>query len=394
MICFVCQRYGLEVNGGAELHCRQLAEHMAREYEVEIITTKAVDYVTWKNEYENDVDVINGLTVRRFPVDHPRDNDSFNKLSTKVIGVEHDDEIEEKWFDAQGPYSPKLVDYIREHAGDYDVFIFFTYLYYTSVKGLPEVKDKAIIIPTAHDEPPIYLNYFKKFFTYPSGIFYNTVEEKAFVEGRFKNADILNNGGHGGVGVEIPEGIDFDRFPKEHPDVKDYMVYVGRIDESKGCKQLFEYYDEFKKRNPEYKDFKLVLMGKPVMEVPKRDDIISLGFVDDETKFSGMKHAKFLMLPSQFESLSMVVLESLIMGVPVLVNGRCAVLKGHCVHGNSGLYYTNYYEFESCIKYYCTHDDERLKIGQQGIKYVNDNYRWDVICDRLSKMIKTVGGLE
>lgn len=388
-LALVVQRYGLEVNGGAELHARQLTEHLAGHYDIEVFTTKAIDYVTWKNEYTEDVEQINGITVRRFGVDKKRNESKFSRLSSQVIGVSHTDELEEEWFDAQGPYCPSLIHYIEEHADDYDAFIFMTYLYYTTVRGLPKVKDKAILIPTAHDEPPIYLNYFNRLFKMPKGIFYNTVEEKKFIEQKFNNADIINNDGFGGVGVEVPDVIDADGFKKEHG-IEHYMVYVGRIDEAKGCRQMFEYFDRYKKENADKADFKLVLMGKPIIEIPKRDDIISLGFVSDQVKFNVIAGSDFLIMPSQFESLSMVVLEALSLKVPVLVNGRCLVLKGHCTHGNAGLYYRSYYEFAGCINYYLSHEKERKLIGESGYKYVNDNYRWDVIIQRFCDMVEKV----
>lgn len=74
-IAFVCQRYGLEVNGGSELLCRQLAEKLVRFYEVEVFTTCAVDYVTWKDEYKPGTEVINGVTVRRYNVDKERERE-------------------------------------------------------------------------------------------------------------------------------------------------------------------------------------------------------------------------------------------------------------------------------------------------------------------------------
>lgn len=149
-LAFVVQRYGLEVNGGAELLSRQLVEHLQQQYDIEVLTTKAIEYTTWKNEYTNDVDVINGVTVRRFGVDKPRDLNRFGKFSGKVIGnPEHTMEQEEQWFEMQGPHVPELIDYIKDHADDYEAFIFMTYLYYTTVKGLPLVKDKAILISTA-----------------------------------------------------------------------------------------------------------------------------------------------------------------------------------------------------------------------------------------------------
>jgi len=74
------------------------------------------------------------------------------------------------------------------------------------------------------------------------------------------------------------------------------MVYAGRIDEAKGCKELFDYFLRYKKENQN--DLKLVMMGKPVIPIPKSDDIVSLGFVSDQEKFDVMSGAKFLIMPS------------------------------------------------------------------------------------------------
>ncbi len=387
-IAFVVQRYGPEVNGGAELLCRQLAERMAAFYEVEVLTTKAIDYITWKNEYPNAQDEVNGIVVRRFPVEKERNIRSFNQLSQKVIGVPHSAQLEERWFDEQGPYCPALIDYIGNHADDYDAFLFFTYLYYTTVRGLPKVPQKAILIPTAHDEPPIYLDYFNRLFSMPKAIFYNTVEEKNFTEKKFRNGTILNNGGRGGAGVDVPEHVD-PGYVRENYDVSDYMVYVGRIEEAKGCKELFDYFMQYKKTSG-FEDLKLLLLGKAVMPVPKHRDIISLGFVPDEVKFNVIAGARFLVLPSRGESLSIVVLEAMRLSVPVLVSGYCDVLKGHCVRSNAGLYYRTFREFEGCVNYLLTHEEQCLAMGRNGVNYVEENYQWDVIIGHLCEMVEAV----
>ena len=387
-LAFVVQRYGLEVNGGAELLSRQLVEHLQQQYDIEVLTTKAIEYTTWKNEYTNDVDVINGVTVRRFGVDKPRDLNRFGKFSGKVIGnPEHTMEQEEQWFEMQGPHVPELIDYIIDHADDYEAFIFMTYLYYTTVKGLPLVKDKAILISTAHDEPPIYLKTFDTLFQMPKALFYLTVEEKKFVERKFRNERIINNDGYGGSGVEVPDTID-SQFCKNKYGIDNYMVYAGRIDEAKGCKELFDYFLRYKKENQN--DLKLVMMGKPVIPIPKSDDIVSLGFVSDQEKFDVMSGAKFLIMPSPFESLSIVVLEAMTLSVPVVVNGRCDVLKGHCVRSNGGLYYKSYYEFEGCVNYMLTHPDTAAGMGANGRKYVDANYTWEKITDRFIDIVERV----
>ncbi len=395
-VCFVVQRYGLEVNGGAEAYTREVAEHLAKlpGYEVSCLTTCAVDYTTWKNEYEPGVSDLNGVKVERIANTRERDPASFNKLSEKVLGAAASRtplsrEKEEDWMEKQGPCCPDLPKRLEQIRGEYDVFIFVCYLYYTTYFGLPVVSDKAIFIPTAHEETPIHLGIFEKMFTLPAAFYYNTVEEKELTNKLF--ADSLNkpdNGGKGGVGVELPSGIDGEAFKQKYK-LDDFMLYVGRIDENKCCPELFRYFTEYKKRHPN-SGLKLVLMGKPVIEIPKRDDIVSLGFVSEEDKFSGLAACKFLVLPSKFESLSIVVLEAMKMNRPVLVSADCPVLKGHALRSNAGLYYSGFLEFEGCVDYLLGHPEEADKMGANGVVYVDNDYSWDKICEGYDRLIREV----
>jgi glycosyltransferase involved in cell wall biosynthesis len=146
---------------------------------------------------------------------------------------------------------------------------------------------------------------------------------------------------------------------------------------------------EYKKRNKN--NLKLVLMGKAVCDIPKSKDIISLGFVSDEDKFDGIKGAKALILPSKFESLSISVLEAMTLSIPVIVNGICDVLKGHCVKSNGGLYYKNYFEFEGCVNFMLTHTNEYASMCANARKYVEDYFQWDDIMRKFDKIIERVG---
>lgn len=385
-ICFIVQRYGLEVNGGAELHCRQLAEHMLTYYDhIDVLTSKAIDYMTWKDEYKKEEEIINGVHVKRFSVTHKRNADEFNSINQLVYDGCLPQEREEEWVDKQGPALPDLCKYLQEHKEEYKAFIFFTYLYYPTVMGIKEVADKAIVIPTAHDEPFLKMQIFKNVFNLPKAFLYNTEEERQLVNKKFHNENIPSK--LGGVGVELPADINADRFKHKYK-LDKFIVYVGRIDEGKNCNQLFEYFQEYKKRNDQ--DIKLVLMGKPVIPIPKNNDIISLGFVDDQDKFDGIAAAKVLVLPSRFESLSMVVLEAMSVDTLVLVNGECEVLKGHCTKSNGALYYKNYFEFEGALNYLLTHPVETNAMRQNAKAYVHDNYRWDVITKRLEELIQLI----
>ncbi|GHU64924.1 hexosyltransferase [Clostridia bacterium] len=385
-IAIINQRYGLEVNGGSEQYTRLLAERLTEKNNVEILTTCALDYTTWDNHFSEGTSVIHDVPVRRFPVDQPRDIQRFAQVSERVYTTGIGNAVmEAEWIDEQGPLCTKLIQYIKDHADRYDVFIFVTYLYYLTVQGMGLVKDRSILIPTAHDEPPIRLHTYKSVFHAPIAIGYNTEEERDFVHTFFGNnripSEIL------GIGIDIPDIIDTDAFRKKYA-LDNYLIYVGRIDESKGCAELFDFFTLYKEENPS--DLKLVLMGKEVMDVPTNPDIISLGFVSDEDKFNGIAGAKTLLLPSLFESLSMSVLESLALGVPVIVNGGCEVLRGHCLRSNAGMCYTSYDEFEKVLHFLLSHEDDYLAMSVNGANYVAKNYDWTIIMNKLQSLIDRI----
>ena len=74
---FVVQRYGLEIAGGAEYHCRLVAERLARHARVEVLTTCARDYITWAEPLPGGRGDLNGVRVRRFRVERPRDAERY-----------------------------------------------------------------------------------------------------------------------------------------------------------------------------------------------------------------------------------------------------------------------------------------------------------------------------
>jgi len=379
-IAFVVQRYGLEISGGAELHCRWIAEHMRKHWQVEVLTTRAYDYITWKNHYHQGQEIINSIPVKRFSVGKKRDPVKFGRLQTYILNNKHSrqEELRQeelKWLEEEGPFSPQLIQYIEDNQDNYDYFIFFSYRYYHSFWGINAVPDKSILVPTAEHDPVIYLSIFRELFTKPQAIIYNSEEERKIINSLANNDYIL--GEVVGVGTEIPPSYSAQKFRQDYQVEGDYILYLGRIDENKGCQQLFDYFLKFKQETGS--DVKLVLIGSTVLRIPSHPDIFYFGFLSDEDKFSALAGTLLLVMPSFYESLSMVTLEAWAAGIPVLANGRCDVLKGQCLRSNAGLFYENYGEFSQALQLLLSSARLRQALGHNGRNYYLKRYTWEII---------------
>jgi len=386
-IAFVVQRYGLEINGGAELHCRWVAEHMSKYLPVEVLTSCAHDYITWRNHYPEGDEAINGITVRRFPVTKPRSPERFGRLQNAILENEHPEKDELAWLEEEGPTSPKLIQFIRKHAADYDYFIFFSYRYYHSYWGIHAVPDKSILVPTAEHDPVIHLKIFRDLFRMPRAFVYNSEEERSMIQSLSRNEDVP--GLVVGVGTEVPSSYSAERFRRKHDVEGPYLLYIGRIDQNKGCPHLFDHFLRFKKDTGS--DVKLVLIGNTVLRIPSHPDVRQLGFLPEEDKFDALSGAELLVMPSFYESLSMVTLEAWALGRPVLANARCEVLKGQCLRSNGGLFYENYGEFRGALNLILSDPRLRAVLGENGKAYYSANYTWDIIEHKYLAIMNTLG---
>jgi glycosyltransferase involved in cell wall biosynthesis len=90
--------------------------------------------------------------------------------------------------------------------------------------------------------------------------------------------------------------------------------------------------------------------------------------------------------PSPYESLSLLALESMAVGTPILANARSAVLVEHCVKGNGGLYYADRDEFVECLRLLFSDGRLRAGLGQNGREYVRRHYRWDVVLGKYDRI--------
>lgn len=427
-LAFIVQRYGSEVLGGSEHLCRLVAERLAVRHEVDVLTTCARDYGTWKNEYPEGPDRVRGVTVRRFANAQPRDMAAFNRYSEWIYNNPHTRADEIAWLKQQGPWCPALIEHLRRTHQQYDVLVFFTYLYAPTVLGLEVAPGRSVLVSTAHDEPAIRLGIFKEVFSRPAAICYLTEGERQFVHHQFPERPLVE--ALVGVGVDIPQRQQYPRmaaaveeeasaddfptaraaydadvpglpvrelpshltsrgtvFRRRHRLYGPMALYGGRIDPGKGCEELIEYFSEYVKDGG---DATLALMGVKLMSLPEEPFIRFAGLLSDQERLQALEAATVVVCPSPYESLSLLALESLAVGTPILANARSAVLVEHCVASNGGLYYADRDEFVECLKLLVGDERLRAAMGKNGREYIKRNYRWDVVLAKYESIFATV----
>jgi len=376
----VVHRYGADIAGGSEGHCRLVAEHLAASHDVVVLTTTAKDHVTWANHYPPGETRVGPLRVLRFAVDRERDLHRFRDISDTVFAGRGSPNDEAQWFRENGPQSTELLGFLEQHGREFDRVLFWSFRYFDAYFGLPLVEDRAVLVPTAEEDPLIAVNALAPYFKRPRGYLFLTPEEEALVGDRAPTwipREVI------GCGVDPPAPVDesvIDALGLKDP----FVLYLGRIDPNKGCETLIRYFLEYAERGD---DVTLVMAGPANMPVPEHRRIRLLGFVDAATRDALLARARVLMMPSPYESLSMVLLEAWNRGTPALVNARCAALKGQVSRANGGLYYRSALEFITALDYLLEQPDAARQLGAQGRRYVDEQYRWPLVMEKIERLL-------
>jgi len=418
-IALVVQRYGTDILGGSEYHCRLIAERLAQRHQVEVLTTCARDYITWKNEYPEGIDRVRGVAVRRFAVAEARELEQFNRFSDWIFNYPHTDADEQDWLRRQGPVTPGLLEHLQRTHRSYDILIFFTYLYAPTALGLQIDPSRSILVPTAHDEPAIKLRIYRDLFRKAKAIAYNTDVERRFLNSTFDikataeatvgcGVDLPQHRPHAGTPEAAEAAANDDEnspdkgygnrrrmrgrgeaFRRRHRLHGPVALYGGRIDPGKGCEELLQYFNGYQRAGG---DASLVLMGAKLMPLPEDPSVRFAGMLSEAERAEALEAATVVVVPSPHESLSLLALEAMAVGTPILVNGRSDVLVDHCRKSQAGLYYSSEDEFTEALKMLLADDRLRAQMGRNGRQYVKTNYRWDVIMQKYEGLMAALKG--
>ena len=380
-VLYVVQRYGDRIVGGSEAACRAFAEQLVRHgHSVEVLTSCAHNYTDWADEYTPGVEWINGVVVNRLPVVRERDDRTFGRVHAHMMGdppsVPYSEQL--RWARLMGPELKGSRAWLSTNCTRFDVAVFMTYLYATATSGLPVVAGRipTVLQPTAHDEPPAYVPLYQTLFRLPDSFMFFTHEEREVVRRIYGFEPV---GEVTGIGIE-QKSVSGDpaRFRAafglgDHP----YLLYVGRLDPSKGVGELLRFFRAYKTRNRS--DLRLVFVGDGDVPMPDDADVVKTGFVDEQVKHDALAGSLALVQPSYFESFSIVLCESWVQGRPALVQAGCSVLDGQARRSGGAIPYGGFAEFEAAVGMLLEQPGLADELGARGREYVATNYTWGTV---------------
>lgn len=369
-VAMVVQRFGEDLTGGAESLARQVALRLAAHAKIEVLTTCATDHLTWANQLPAGESRDGALTVHRFPVRRPRQMREFNRLSDSLFGKPLDFVSETHWLAEQGPLAPGLLEAIANRAHEFDAFLFFTYLYLPTAWGVPLVAQKAIVVPTAHDEAPLAFHALDDAFTTPRSLLCSTPEEAALIERRFPNAARRRSVGSG---IE-PLPARPERFRDHFGITGPYLLYLGRMEAGKGVLDLVSRHQALVSA---FHDAPALVLAGAGDVKPRGTRVICVGRIDEQHKWDALAGALAVVVPSRYESLSLLTLEAFAVGTPVLGNAASDVVVGQLERSGGGVPFTldDDASFRAAVQRVGT---ERAAMGQAGKKYAAQ-FTWDAV---------------
>ena len=372
-VAIAIQRFGAEVTGGAEELAAKAARALREDFDVSVLTTCALDYTSWADYFPPGEERIDGVTVRRFSVPHPRDVEAFDAFSPRAYADPTNLQTGREWMALQGPNAPGLLEHLRDRKDRYRAIIFVTYLYATTAEGIAVAPERSILQPTLHDEPPARLAIFDSVFNAARRVLFNTPEERELARSRFgvddDRARLL-----GGV-LDPPPESDPDRFRAEFGVEGRYALCVGRVDEAKGTPQLVEMHAEYVQRVAE--PVSLVVMGPGDTPLPDRSWLVRTGRASEQHKHDALKGADVVVLPSPYESLSYSQLEAWSHGRPTLANAASPVLEGQSRRASGGLWYRDAEEYAVMLDLLARSPVLGEAIGRQGQRWVDAECSWE-----------------
>jgi len=384
-LAFVPARFGGDVGGGAEIVLARLATGLAdRGWDVEILTTTALDHYTWADAFPAGESRSEGMTVRRFPVDQSGGQERGVWESQILSGVSLPIDAQQRWMNA-GLRVPELYHYLVDHAEEYRAIVFGPYPFWPAYACSQIAPERTLLWTCLHDEPYAYLDLFQPVFTGVAGLFLQTDPEHDLLH------RVVQRGAapHSvvGCGVEIPESYDVDGFRERHQLARPFVLYAGRREGAKGWEEFLTAFEDLSTARDVA--FDLVTIGVGEVSVPKglEDRVHDLGFLPSAERDNAFAAASAFVQTSRYEAFSRTVMEAWLAGTPVIANAGSDVVAWHCERSGAGLVYADVEELEQCLAFVAEAPEAAAELGSRGRPYVLEHYQWPAVLDRVEERL-------
>ena len=415
---FITPRYGADIASGAEHACRLIAQQVCERHDVEVLTTCSGDPDTWKNEYAEGADRIRGVLVRRFAISQTHDPSAFAQLSKRLFTSPHTRAEELDWVRRLGPWSPGLIEHLTRQHRSYDALVFFSLWHATTVHGLQVAPDRSVLFPYFQLQPALRFGLWSDLLSSVRAVGYISAAERRlarrYLPVTLPAEELV------GIGIDPPPQQTYPRhqqdpadtlvadddviadattvdesylssrgvpFRRRHRLYGSFALYGGRIDNTNGCEEMLEYFDSYAETA---EDAALVLLGVKMMKLPDEPYLRMAGVLPERERMIAYEAADVTIAPASDDLLAQPLLESLAVGTPVLASAANAAAVEHCRRANGGLYYANRDEFGEAMRAVMTNARLRQVLGENGRRYVQQNYRWDSVLGRFDRLVGRV----
>jgi hypothetical protein len=213
---FITPRYGAEIGAGPEHACRLLAEHVSSRHDVEVLTTCAREWRTWRNEYPEGSDRVRGVLVRRFKVSQPPDRRGPRHSAERLSSLAHSRADELEWIRQCGPWSPGLLDFLKRQPRAYDALVFFSIWHPTSVDGLQIAPDRSVLFPYLQLQPALRFGMLTEVIGSVSGIGFLSEAERRLL--RTYTRAVPQHEEMVGIGIDPPPQQSYPRYQQDPTD--------------------------------------------------------------------------------------------------------------------------------------------------------------------------------
>jgi glycosyltransferase involved in cell wall biosynthesis len=386
-IAFVAPRFGPGVVGGSEALSREIALGLAdRGFEIEVITTCAVDHYTWDNELEPGTTEEEGVTVHRFEtvpsrtrVGHRTHINIYYGRPTTV-----DDQV--GWLSF--PFRvPGLFSHLLREGDRYGAIVFSPYLFWTTTVCMPLVAERAIVIPCLHDEVYARVEAIRPVLRDPARVWFLSEPEHDLAH---RLGPVTEHHTVTGAGVDIPSAYDPAGFRQRHGLRRPFVLYAGRREVDKGWNWLLEAYEEALEIDDAGFDLVTVGVGEPDVPRALQRRVHDLGFLAAEERDNAFAAAAAYLQPSLMESFSRAVMESWLAGTLILVREGSEVVAWHCARSGGGETFADGPALAAQLRRLADHPALVAAMGERGRRYVLETYTWPVVLDRMEADLKTL----